>query len=145
MDLQDASADQLMSWVSNGIEAKKASVERGLQPSNWLWPLANDADSILRRCAADTVLLNLHAGRGHSCPAYDADGDLDENARFYDHEACPVLQQLAEGYGWSRTGGQIECGWHPLDGTADCGWDQSCPTHGSGGVQTDASRVERAG
>lgn len=61
-------------------------------------------ESVLRRCAADRKLLELHGGRGHSCPAYDYDGDLDEFARFYNHEVCPVVQYLAEGYGW--TGGE---------------------------------------
>jgi len=58
-------------------------------------------ESVLRRCAADRKLLELHGGQGHSCPSYDYDGDLDSFARFYDHEACPVVQHLAEGYGWT--------------------------------------------
>jgi len=62
---------------------------------------ANDPASVLRRCAADRKLLELHGGQGHSCPSYDYDGDLDSFARFYDHEACPVVQHLAEGYGWT--------------------------------------------
>lgn len=63
----------------------------------------NDPVSVLRRCAADRKLLELHGGRGHSCPAYDYDGDLDEWTRFYNHEVCPVVQNLAEGYGWTDT------------------------------------------
>ena len=62
--------------------------------------LNNPAD-VLRRCAADRKLLEIHGGRGHSCPAYDYDGDLDEHARFYNHEVCPVVQHLADGYGWT--------------------------------------------
>jgi hypothetical protein len=61
---------------------------------------ANDPESVLRRCAADRKLLELHGGRGHSCPAYDYDGDLDEFARFYNHEVCPVVQHLTESYGF---------------------------------------------
>lgn len=64
----------------------------------------NDPESVLRRCAADRKLLELHGSRGHSCPAYDYDGDLDDHARFYNHEVCPVVLLLAEGYGW--TGGE---------------------------------------
>ncbi|MFD5848319.1 DUF6221 family protein [Streptomyces chartreusis] len=60
----------------------------------------HDPVSVLRRCAADRKLLELHGGRGHSCPAYDYDGDLDEFARFYNHEVCPVVQHLAESYGF---------------------------------------------
>ncbi|WP_147992851.1 hypothetical protein [Streptomyces sp. t39] len=66
--------------------------------------------SVLRRCAADRKLIALHGGRGHGCPAYDYDGDLDEYARFYDHEVCPVVEHLAEGYGW--TAGQTR----PVEG-----------------------------
>ena len=62
---------------------------------------ANDPTAVLRRCAADRKLLELHGGRGHACPAYDYDGDLDEFARFYNHEMCPVVEHLAEGYGWT--------------------------------------------
>ncbi|MFI2620436.1 DUF6221 family protein [Streptomyces sp. NPDC018584] len=58
-------------------------------------------ESVLRRCAADRKLLELHGGRGHSCPAYDYDGNLDEFARFYNHETCPVVHHLADGYGWT--------------------------------------------
>ena len=61
----------------------------------------HDPASVLRRCAADRELLELHGGRAHSCPAYDYDGDLDEHARFYNHEVCPVVQHLADGYGWT--------------------------------------------
>ncbi len=57
---------------------------------------------ILRRCASDRRLVELHGNRGHACPAYDHDGDLNDQARFYDHETCPVIQHLAEGYGWTK-------------------------------------------
>ncbi|MEZ7005633.1 DUF6221 family protein [Streptomyces sp. AD55] len=60
-----------------------------------------DPSSVLRRCAADRKLLDLHGGRGHGCPAHDYDGDLDEFARFYNHETCPVVQHLADSYGWT--------------------------------------------
>ncbi|RSN50512.1 hypothetical protein DMH12_24840 [Streptomyces sp. WAC 04229] len=56
--------------------------------------------SVRRRCAADRKLLELHAGRAHSCPVWDDDGDYDQRVDFYDHETCPVVQLLAEGYGW---------------------------------------------
>jgi hypothetical protein len=59
-------------------------------------------DAVLRRCAADRKLFELHGGRGHSCPALDYDGDLDEHARFYDHETCPVVLLLADSYGWTE-------------------------------------------
>ncbi|WP_354006247.1 DUF6221 family protein [Streptomyces longwoodensis] len=66
----------------------------------------HDPASVLRRCAADRKLLMLHGGRGHGCPAYDCDGDLEGYARFYDHEVCPVVLGIAEGYGWQGTPGR---------------------------------------
>ncbi|WP_030756459.1 DUF6221 family protein [Streptomyces sp. NRRL F-5135] len=62
----------------------------------------NDPESVLRRCAADRKLLELHGGRGHSCLA-DGTGHLDEWMQFAPGDACPVILILAEGYGW--TGG----------------------------------------
>jgi hypothetical protein len=62
----------------------------------------HDPASVLRRCTADRKLLELHAGRAHTCAATDYDGDYDNQARFYDHEACPVVRTLAEGYGWTE-------------------------------------------
>jgi hypothetical protein len=61
----------------------------------------NDPESVLRRCAADRKLLELHAAQGHSCPSCDYDGDLDSFSKFYNHEVCPVVQHLADGYGWA--------------------------------------------
>lgn len=61
----------------------------------------NDPRSILRRCAADRKLLNLHAGKMHSCPATDETGYLDEWTQFDHSEVCPVVKHLAEGYGWT--------------------------------------------
>jgi len=80
------------------------------EPESAAHIVLNDPAEVLRRCAADRKMLALHGGRGHSCPALDYDGDLDENARFYDHEACPVVQHLADGYGW--TAGQTP----PIEG-----------------------------
>jgi hypothetical protein len=61
----------------------------------------NSPESVLRRCSVERMLLDLHGGRAHSCPAYDWDGHLDDRARFYDHDVCPVVEHLAEGYGWT--------------------------------------------
>jgi hypothetical protein len=61
----------------------------------------NDPASVLRRCAADRKLLNLHAGKMHSCPATDETGYLDEWTQFDHSEVCPVVEHLAEGYGWA--------------------------------------------
>jgi hypothetical protein len=66
----------------------------------------HDSESVLRRCKSDRKLLELHGGRGHGCPTYDYDGDLDEFARFYNHEVCPVISSLAESYGWREGEGE---------------------------------------
>lgn len=64
---------------------------------------AVDPESVLRRCAADRKLLELHAAKLHSCPAPGHTGDLDEWIHFGWNTTCPVVEMLAEGYGW--TGG----------------------------------------
>lgn len=61
----------------------------------------NNPASALRRCAADRKLLSLHAGKMHSCPATDETGYLDEWTQFDHSEVCPVVEHLAEGYGWT--------------------------------------------
>lgn len=65
------------------------------------WTLAFDPQQALLAVARDRGLLQLHGGRGHSCPAVDYDGDYDDQARFYDHEVCPVVRNLADNYGWT--------------------------------------------
>lgn len=62
----------------------------------------HDPESVLRRCAADRKLIELHAGRMHSCPAKDETGYLDEWTHFGYDDACPALRLLAEGYGWTE-------------------------------------------
>jgi hypothetical protein len=63
----------------------------------------HDPKSVLRRCAADRKLLELHGDRCHSCPAKDETGYLDEWTQFDYGDVCPVVRFLAEGYGWSAT------------------------------------------
>ncbi|MFC9497679.1 DUF6221 family protein [Streptomyces sp. NPDC056982] len=62
---------------------------------------ANDPESVLRRCTADRKLLALHGGVAHHCPVFDDDGGHDAWVAFYDHETCPVIELLAEGYGFA--------------------------------------------
>lgn len=62
----------------------------------------HDPASVLRRCAADRKLLELHGGRMHSCPAKDETGYLDEWTEFAHGDTCPVVQLVAEGYGWTE-------------------------------------------
>lgn len=65
----------------------------------------NDPASVLRRCAADRQLLSLHGDRSHSCPAKGANGFPDEWTEFGRADICPVVQLLAEGYGWTEVEG----------------------------------------
>ncbi|NUS88759.1 MAG: hypothetical protein HOY75_40175 [Streptomyces sp.] len=60
----------------------------------------HDTSLVDRRCAADRNLLELHAGRMHSCPATDETGYLDEWTQFDHSQVCPVVQLLAESYGF---------------------------------------------
>ncbi|MGW3403424.1 hypothetical protein [Streptomyces zhihengii] len=59
--------------------------------------------SVLRRCAADRKLLQLHGGNMHSCPATDETGYLDEWTQFSHEDPCPVVELLAANYGWGAT------------------------------------------
>ncbi|MDX2999929.1 DUF6221 family protein [Streptomyces scabiei] len=56
-------------------------------------------ESVLRRCAADRKLLELHGGNMHSCPATDETDYLDEWTHFDYSQACPVVELLAASYG----------------------------------------------
>lgn len=66
---------------------------------------ANDPESVLRRCAADRKLLELHAPTqgfnvyGGSCTACSACGAAEEYPVWY---PCPSVLALAEGYGWTE-------------------------------------------
>jgi hypothetical protein len=108
-----AQGEVILAWLKQAISEREdvARAAEATNPSPWTAGRAedtsvthiasNDPASVLRRCAADRKLLELHGSRGHSCPAYDYDGDLDEYARFYDHEVCPVVKHLADSYGWT--------------------------------------------
>lgn len=80
---------------------------------------ANDPASVLRRCAADRQLLNLHGDRSHSCPAKGANGFPDEWTEFGRADICPVVQLLGESYGWNSETSH-----------ADTGARQTPPTEG---------------
>ncbi|MFD3363650.1 hypothetical protein ACFWW5_11160 [Streptomyces albidoflavus] len=107
-----AQGEDILAWLDAAIT--RAESEAGYSEGEFIFFDVGDGQiadhyqhagspaSVLRRCAVDRKLLELHGGRGHACPAYDYDGDLDEWARHYDHEACPVVQILAEGYGWTE-------------------------------------------
>ncbi|MDX2513847.1 DUF6221 family protein [Streptomyces stelliscabiei] len=62
----------------------------------------NDPASVLRRCAADRKILDVHEPAGTECDPYACNGcGVDSE---YGHEVdhtndCPTLQALAEGYG----------------------------------------------
>ncbi|WP_399553898.1 DUF6221 family protein (plasmid) [Streptomyces anulatus] len=73
---------------------------------------ANDPQSVLRRCAADRKLIELHGGQGHTCPVTESEGapygarfdfqGMSAAVSFLPEEACTVMQLLAEGYGWTE-------------------------------------------
>jgi hypothetical protein len=63
----------------------------------------NDPESVLRRCAADRKLLELHQPMDNEAEmaVYCTECDVSGNYPYY---PCPTLRALAEGYGW--TGGE---------------------------------------
>ncbi|GHC36717.1 MULTISPECIES: hypothetical protein [Streptomyces rochei group] len=112
----DTSRD-LLAWLETAISERETAVRRlvgvGGCPDwghcrpdctheNRYADVQQDVTDRLRRYAADRKLLNLHGGRAHSCPAWDEDGDFDQRVDFYNHEVCPVVESLAEGYGWAK-------------------------------------------
>lgn len=70
---------------------------------------ANDPESVLRRCAADRKLLELHrpqqTGAGfpdvQECRTCSADS-LGDGYQYLVPAPCPSLLALAEGYGWTE-------------------------------------------
>lgn len=106
----------LLAWTRDAIAAVKAAASLGTCP-DWghctpdchhderdgIDPQAAErqAQVALRRCALDRELLDLHGGNMHSCPAKDDTGYLDEWTQFGYSDTCPVVQGIAEAYGWT--------------------------------------------
>jgi hypothetical protein len=63
--------------------------------------VANDPAAVLRRCAADRKLLEIHNYRGGNWEPYACNGcGSDDIGSLVDHvNDCETLQALAEGYG----------------------------------------------
>jgi hypothetical protein len=113
-----ATAGVCPDWVSSAVRhvARNCQIEcshddhQGFDQPEWgryddsPHIILNSPESVLRRCAADRKLLELHGDRYHSCPAKSATGYLDEWTQFNYGDTCPVVLLLAEGYGW--TGGE---------------------------------------
>ncbi|MCI3279185.1 DUF6221 family protein [Streptomyces cylindrosporus] len=65
----------------------------------------NDPESVLRRCAADRKLIGQHGPwnvRDRACRGCGLNNQ--DEQRIADYADCPVLNGIAEGYGW--TGGE---------------------------------------
>jgi len=105
----------ILTWTRDAIAAVKETASLGKCP-DWghcmpdchhderdgTTPQAAAARArrILHRCSVDQELLQLHGGRMHSCPAKDETGYLDEWTQFDHADTCPVVQGIAETYGW---------------------------------------------
>lgn len=63
----------------------------------------HDPEAVLRRCAVDRRILELHAG-DHECSIYDqtSPGDIDHYAYVLESETCDTVRLLAEAYGWKE-------------------------------------------
>lgn len=94
--------DQKNALVAKSREERAASI---------VHIAASDPASVLRRCATDRKLLELHRGDGWHCavcaepeaPSEDSEGEY-VWSRTAMTVPCPTLLTLAEGYGW--TGGE---------------------------------------
>lgn len=69
----------------------------------------NDPASVLRRCAADRKLIDLHQPDGGDCPVCawpeSCEEDSEGNSEWYRSAfdaPCATLRALAEGYGWTE-------------------------------------------
>ena len=69
----------------------------------------HDPESVLRRCAADRKLINLHQPDGWTCKVCANEEQADENSEGEYHWSrpglafpCPTIEALAEGYGWTE-------------------------------------------
>ncbi|MFE9199837.1 hypothetical protein ACFYMH_27835 [Streptomyces albidoflavus] len=106
-----AQGEDILAWLDAAIA--RAESEAGYSEGEFIffdvgdgqiadhYQHAGSSESVLRRCAADRKLLNLHGDRSHSCPATGANGFPDEWTEFGRADICPVVQLLAEGYGWN--------------------------------------------
>lgn len=66
-------------------------------------------ESVLRRCAADRTLINLHQPDGWTCKVCANEEQADEDSEGEYHWSrpglafpCPTIEALAEGYGWTE-------------------------------------------
>ncbi|MFG3244171.1 DUF6221 family protein [Streptomyces sp. NPDC048157] len=91
-------------YSDDDVTQAKALVYNEVHPSKdrSVHIVLHDPASVLRRCAADRKLIELHGHRMHSCPAEDETGYLDEWTQFGHGDTCPVVRLLAEGYGWTE-------------------------------------------
>ena len=101
-------------WLEKVIGEREdvARAAEAISPSPWMagrgenatvtHMATSDPESVLRRCAVDRKLLKLHGGKMHSCPATDEADYLDEWTQFRHEDTCPVVQLIAEGYGWAE-------------------------------------------
>ncbi|MFI1161327.1 hypothetical protein [Streptomyces sioyaensis] len=112
-----ADAEGILAWARDAIAAVEATASLGKCP-DWGHCLPDchhderdgadpqaaerQAKLTLRRCAGDRELLDLHGGNMHSCPAKDETNYLDEWTHFGYGDTCPVVQTIAEGYGWTE-------------------------------------------
>ncbi|GFE20106.1 hypothetical protein [Streptomyces nigrescens] len=110
---------KILAWTRDAIAEVEATASLGKCP-DWghctpdchhdepdgITPQAAErqAQLTLWHCAGDRELLELHGGSMHSCPAKDDTGYLDEWTQFGYGDTCPVVQRIAEGYGWTDAG-----------------------------------------
>lgn len=113
-DRADARRGQLpVPWVftSNAdmVVGEIRDADSGIIRVRSTWPdegnhiTLNDPRSVLRRCAADRKLIELHGPVDeHDLGCKGCGFSNQEESMVDDYEDCPVLRALAEGYGWTE-------------------------------------------
>ncbi|WP_331760701.1 hypothetical protein OH810_31675 (plasmid) [Streptomyces albidoflavus] len=105
--------EDLLAWLDAAIT--RAESEAGYSEGEFIffdvgdgqiadhYQHAGSPESVLRRCAADRKLLAEHGPRSATDLSCKGCGFNNQGESMVDHYGdCPVLHNLAEGYGWTE-------------------------------------------
>jgi hypothetical protein len=101
-----AAAGTVPDWMGDGTDVISGdghdylSVAYSLGgPATAIHIAENDPACVIRRCAADRKIVELHGGGGHECSVFDHTGNPDFCHYVLEGDNCSTMLLLAEGYG----------------------------------------------